>query len=95
MKLHEIIERNEQPDLAILVDEILKYKKSLITIFGKDAILMVTDIFNACQYAKISHPQIFEEDLDNYINSHYSLSDEEKEEEKELINFQSILLKDL
>lgn len=95
MKLHEIIEQNEKRDTSIIIDEICKYKKSLLTIFGNDAILMVTDVFNACQYAKIVYSDTFDCQLDLYLDTLTDLSSKERDEQSELIRFQSIFLNQL
>jgi hypothetical protein len=95
MKLHEIIEQNEKRDTSIIIEEIAKYKKSLLTIFGYDAILMVTDVFNAAQYAKITPADTFEYQVELYIDTLPDLSTNERDEQKELIMFNSLFLKNL
>ena len=101
MKLHEIIEANSQPDRSILIEEIHKYKRSL-TAYYKDQfgtrnelILMVTDVFNAAQYGKIVSANEFSEAIDEYLETDSTLTEEEKEEQRELINFNSIPLSKL
>ena len=58
MKLHEIIKLiDETQQESILVEELYKYRKSLHIWYSNHFIdmpvLMVTDVFNACQYATI------------------------------------------
>lgn len=36
MRLHEIIAANEKPDTTVLIEEIAKYKRSLLTLYGKE-----------------------------------------------------------
>jgi hypothetical protein len=91
MLLHEIISANEVSDQSILIEKILPYKKSLQVIFP-DAILMVTDVFNAAQYGKIVSSSDFSDAVEEYVNTIPDLTEEEKEEQIELINFQSIPL---
>jgi len=97
MKLHEIIEANETPGLSIEIQEIKKYKKSLTTYYkyhNDQLILMVTAIFNACQYGKIVSANEFNEAIEEHINTD-DMSEEDKEDERELISFNSILLANL
>lgn len=97
-KLHEIIEINSTGDTSILVESLLRYKKSLYTYFKRyycqEPILMVTDVFNACQYALIVPANEMSEAIQVYLQNS-DLTDEEKDEQTELISFQSIMLKDL
>ena len=57
LKLHEIIELNEEDTNAILIELLLPYKKSLLTYysnyFASEPALMVTAVMNAAQYGKI------------------------------------------
>jgi hypothetical protein len=102
MKLHEIIKENDKPGQSLLVECLMPYKKSLSTYLSdyfccdkSELILMVTDIFNAAQYGIIVPCDQYFEILDDYINSIPDLSEDEREEQKELINFQSIKFCDL
>jgi len=97
MKLHEIIEANETPRLSIEIQEIKKYKKSLLTYYkhhNDQLILMVTDIYNACQYGKIVSANEFNEAVEEHINM-AGMTEGDKECERELISFNSILLANL
>jgi len=99
MKLHEIIEANAKPSTEIEIQQLRKYKKSLQTIFENEykgePVLMVTSIFNAAQYAKIVCAHEFTEAIEDYLNEDKELTEEDREHERENINFNSILLKDL
>jgi hypothetical protein len=95
MKLHEIIEMNEKRDTSIIIDEIIKYKKSLLCLFGDDAILMIIDVFNACSYAKIVHSDSFDYMVELYLETMPDLDYKQRDEQKELIYFNSIFLKNL
>lgn len=57
MELHEIITINEDDDKSILTELLVPYKRSLLAYyrayFGCEPLLMVTDVFNTCSYAKI------------------------------------------
>ena len=91
MKLYEIIEAMETPTNTILVEELVKYKKSLFTYysnyFTSEPILMVTDVMNAAQYARITDAENFTEDMILYLEG------DDCEQERELISFQSMMLK--
>lgn len=95
-KLHEIIKLNENEETSILIESLLPYKKSLNTyykdLFSCDPILMVTCICNAVQYAKIVPSDDFLECVSNYVDTIQFDNEEDKENEIELINFQSIFL---
>ena len=97
-KLHEIIEINSTGDTAILVESLLRYKKSLYTYFkryySQEPVLLVTNVFNAAQYALIVPANEMSEAIQVYLQNS-DLTNEENEEQTELINFQSIMLKDL
>ena len=97
MKLHEIITTNEKGTSAILTELLYKYKKSLYIyykdLFCCEPVLMVTTIFNAAQYAIIAPSNEFNEAIEHYLNND-NMSEEDRESEKELISFQSIMLKD-
>ena len=99
MKLHEIIENLNNPNQAILIEKIIPYKKSLLIYFSNDfccePILMVTTVLNACQYAQIVPFNDFFESVNDWVKSIKLETEEDKENEIELINFQSIFLKDL
>jgi len=92
MKLHEIIDVNDKGTDSILTEELYKYRKSLFAyysdLFCSEPVLMVTDVFNAAQYALIV-PQ----DEMNDAQAIY-LQERDCSQERELINFQSIMLED-
>ena len=95
MKLHEIIEANENVTTSILVELMHPYKKLLLqyyneTFYPAEPILMVTDVFNACQYAKIVPDEDFEQCIDDYLQG---VDDDDFEHAKEEINFNSIYFK--
>jgi hypothetical protein len=93
MKLHEIITANEEGK-EILIEALLPYRKSL-NVLMPNSVLMVTMVSNAVQYGRIVPIEGFSEVLEEYVNSQDDMTEEDKEAEKELINFQSIMLKDL
>ena len=96
MLLHQIITKNENFTTSILVELLHPYKKSLYTyykdLFCCEPVLMVTGVFNAAQYAKIVPSNEFNEAIESYLDE--NLTEQEKQDESELINFQSIMLKD-
>lgn len=95
MKLYEIIKTNESGHNSILTELLHPYKKSLYTyykdLFQCEPVLMVTNVFNACQYALIVPSNEFIDAIYTYLENS-DLTEEEKTEQIELINFQSILL---
>lgn len=106
MKLHEIIEMNEDPNQTILIENMLPYKKMLNIYFSRkfttDPMLMVTDVMNAVQYAKIVPAGEFSVSICAYMDVPSVVEDENEEgfnadefAEYEDICFNSILLKDL
>lgn len=91
MKLHEICHYNDNyPTISVNIEKFLPYKKSLLTIYGENAVLMVTEVFNAVQYGRI----VSEDDSLNEAIESY-LSEEHDEEHAEQISFNSIMLKTL
>jgi hypothetical protein len=97
MKLHEIISTNEDIENSISFEVLQPYLKSLYSyykdFFCCEPILMVTDVFNACSYAKIVSSNDFNEILEDYtkdIEDH-----EERESSIETINFNSQMLSDM
>lgn len=91
MKLHEIINYNDNyPTESINIEKFLPYKKSLLTIYGNQAVLMVTEVFNAVQYGRI----VGEDDSLNEAIESY-LAEEYDEDDAEQISFSSIMLKTL
>lgn len=91
MKLYEIINYNDNyPTESINIERFLPYKKSLLTIYGDQAVLMVTEVFNAVQFAKIVHE---DDSLNEAIESY--LAEEYDEGDAEHISFNSIMLKTL
>jgi len=98
MKLHEIISANEKTGTSIICKELLKYKKQLYIYYKNEfccePVLMVTDVFNAAQYAKIVPSNEFTEYLNDYVETLH-LNKEDKTAEVETINFNSRMLSDL
>ncbi len=96
MNLAQIIEINDKGTSGILTELLYKYKKSLFTYYSNyfncEPILMVTDVFNAAQYAIIVPANEFHEAINHYLDADNSLTDEEKESSIELISYQSIPL---
>ena len=96
MNLSQIIEINDNGTQSILVEILHKYKKSLYTYYKNycncEPMLMVTDVFNAAQYALIVPSNEFNEAIDIYLQNS-GLNDEEKQDQNELISCQSIMLK--
>ena len=92
MKLHEIIDINDKGTDSILIEKLAPYKNSLFTyysnLFTSEPVLMVTDVFNAAQYALIVPINEMSEAQAIY------LQDRDCSQERELINFQSIMLVD-
>lgn len=99
MLLHEIISLSEQSETGILIEEIAKYKRSLVTYYKEyyncEPVLVVTSVFNACQYGFIASAEEINDAIDTYLNADDTLDEEDKENERELINFQSIMLSNL
>lgn len=95
MKLHEIIAISEESTKGILIELIIPYKKSLKTYFERtynsEPVLIVTDVFNACQYGFICPANEMSEAIDIYLNAS-QLNEEEKENEREIISAQSMML---
>lgn len=96
MKLHEIIAISEEGTTGILIELIIPYKKSLKTYFERyynsEPVLIVTDVFNACQYGFICPANEMSEAIETYLNANDTLSEEDKEYEREVISAQSIML---
>jgi hypothetical protein len=86
MKLHEIIKLNESHSNAILVELLIPYKRSLLTyytdLFCCEPILMVTDVMNACQYAKIVPANEFSEAVCAYMGVPYIDEDDHESVER-------------
>lgn len=106
MKLHEIIEINEDHEKSILIESMVPYKKMLNIYFSRDftsePMLMVTNVFNAAQYGKIVPAGEFTEAIYAYMGVDYVIEDSEEEgfdedkfAEYETICFNSICLSDL
>jgi hypothetical protein len=106
MKLHEIITSNENHNQSLLIEKLIPYKKSLSVYytdyFCSEPILMVTDVFNACQYGKIVSSDDFDESICAYLEVDYIETDENNPDfdfdlfaEYETICFNSISLSKL
>lgn len=99
LKLHEIIELLEAPGNSVLIELMQPYFKSLRTYYRENStrfkpelILMVTSITNATSYARIESVDEFTEALEEYINTMDLETEEERENERETINFNSRML---
>lgn len=106
MKLHEIIELNENHETSLLIEKLLPYKKSLLVYyknqFTSDPMLMVTDVMNAVQYGKIVPAGELNEAINAYLQVPYIIIDQDDEDfdedlfaQWETICFNSILLENL
>lgn len=97
MLLHEIISINDQGTKSMLVEKLANYKKSLYVYykdqFNCEPVLLVTDIFNAAQYALIVPSDELDQAIETYLQDS-DMTEQEKEEQTELICSQSIMLKD-
>jgi hypothetical protein len=96
MLLHEIISISERGTSAVRIDFIVPYKKSLKTYFERyynsEPVLIVTAVFNACSYGFICPANEMHDAIDIYLNEDKELSEEDKEQEREVISSQSIML---
>ena len=96
MKLHEIIDINDGGKETILTEILHKYKKSLLAYytaqFPSEPVLMVVEVFNAAQYAMIVPSAEIDDAIRYYYEFEY-LPEREIDNQIELINFQSITLK--
>jgi hypothetical protein len=101
-----IIEANNKQDQSILFESLHPYLKSLYIyykdLFGCEPVLMVTDVFNACQYAKIVPANDFNEAINAYLNVSYIEVEQDNKNfdsdlfaQYETINFNSKMLIDL
>jgi hypothetical protein len=99
MTRQEIIQLSEEGTNGILIETIIPFKKSLYTYFKRyyncEPVLIVTDVYNAAQYDFIAPSNEMQDAIDTYLSVDTTLDEEEKENQVELISFQSILLKDL
>jgi hypothetical protein len=101
MRLHEINQANQVIGNSILIDEIVKYKKSLITYWSDmynvnedQLILVVTSVFNSGSYGFITEVDQYTEVVQEYVDN-LDLSKEDADYEFENINFNSIQLNKL
>lgn len=96
MKLHEIIEINEDHEKSILIELLLPYKKMLNIYFERDfrsePMLMVTSISNACQYGKIVPAGEFTDAVYAYMGVGFVVEDEDEEgfDEDKFAQYESI-----
>lgn len=101
MKLAEIITLNMDGKKAILFEKVQPYLKSLNVYysgyFRGEPLLMVTSITNATQYVKIVDSYDFNEAICEYIGCEdiENENNEDKINERETIQFNSRMLKDL
>ena len=98
MKLHKIIELNEDPKTAILIEKMLPYRKLLLryyrnVFYPAEPVLMVTSVSNAAQYGKIVPAGEFYEAMREYIDMEQS--EEDFQFEMEVIAANSIMLNEL
>lgn len=99
MKLHQIISTFEDhPEVGILTETLYKYRRSLYVYyrdyFTCEPVLMVTDVMNAAQYARIVPANDYYEAVEEYLDTNDTLTEEDRKHERENINFNSIMLKD-
>ena len=106
MNANEIIEMNENPQITILIEEIIKHKEELLNYyteeFMSEPMLMITYVMNAAQYGKIVPANEFKDAVCEYLEVDYiNESPEEGTEEEGVffqykeINFNSMLLSKL
>lgn len=99
LKRADIIAINNEADKSVLFESCAPYLGSLYiyykSLFCCEPVVMVTDMFNAAQYIKFVPSNEFNEAIDEYLNTCIFLTSEDEENEKELINFNSKLLKDI
>jgi len=95
IKLHSIVDAFEKNDVVCDIETISRYKKSLLVLYGADAVLIVTDVFNAVQYGKVCASDQFSDAVIDYVDSLNLESEQEKNDAIELINFQSLPLSKL
>lgn len=99
LKLHEIISLNDKPDTAINTEEIVRYKKSLLTYFRSyyqsEPILMVTDITNRWSFGKIVPSNELLDALTEYLDCDGTMIGEDRKTAEETILFNSRLLSEL
>lgn len=97
MKLHEIIKLNEDPQMAILIEKMLPYRKLLLiyyrNIFLSEPVMMVTSVSNAAQYGKIVPAREFVEAMREWVDQEQS--EEDIQFEMEVIAANSMMLSDL
>lgn len=97
MKLHKIIELNEDPKTAILIEKMLPYRKLLLryyrNVFRCEPVLMVTSVSNAAQYGKIVPAGEFYDALWKWVD--WEQSEEDIQFDMEVIAANSRMLSDL
>ena len=97
MKLHEIIDRAYALK-SIPYGEIKARKKQLMAYFkgtyNCEAVVIIWNVTNAGANATITTENEYFEGVDLVMDQYFpNLEQEEKEDQKELINFQSVMLK--
>jgi hypothetical protein len=101
MKLNEIISKTSSENISFNFEILQPYLKSLYVFFKDyyncEPVLMVTDVFNACSYAKIVSSNEFAESICHYLNIEiYEIENNDDHLANfETINFNSKMLKDL
>jgi len=105
MNLSEIIIQNEKVTESIEYGQLHPYLKSLYiyykNYFFDEPILMVTDVMNTCQYARIVPSNEFTESICDYLQVDSIVENKEEGFDEDIfaqyetINFNSKFLKDL
>ncbi len=97
LNLSQIIDLSIESKTGILIETICSYKRSLLTYFKdyylSEPVLVVTAVFNAAQYGFIAPANELHEAVETYLSD--MEEGEDKEAERELIMFNSILLEKL
>lgn len=100
LNLNDIIKLNNDKTTSINYESLQPYLKSLNVYykytFGCDPILMITDVMNACSYAKIVSSNEFNESVCDYIECelHEIQNNDDYLSQFETICYNSKMLKD-
>lgn len=92
MKLYEIVTEIEA-NRELMVERLFPYRKSLNVLYPNH-VLMVTTVCNAFQSAKVVPANEFSEAIEEYVQT-LEVDEETMEYEREVINFNSIMLESL
>lgn len=100
LKMYEIIEHCNELKNSVLIEQIIPYKKSLLTYynnyFTSEPVLMVTSVFNAAQYVIIVPANELIESIGDYLQDCECMNEESPNyEQYETICFNSIPLSKL